>query len=43
MNIKSKCVELRTFKSTTDPGALQKGEGKSSSAKPIYVLAADAI
>jgi len=28
MNIKSKCVELRTFKSTTDPGALQKGEGE---------------
>ncbi|KAG9246664.1 hypothetical protein BJ878DRAFT_436774 [Calycina marina] len=26
MNIKSKCVELRTYKSTTDPGALQKGE-----------------
>lgn len=26
MNVKSKCVELRNHKKTTDPGALQKGE-----------------
>lgn len=25
MNIKSKCVELRNHKQTTDPGALQRG------------------